>query len=171
MKLRLTLIRHAKSSWDDSTVPDHARPLNARGRSNAPAIGAWLAQNHPAPDLLLCSDAARTRETAALILPHLTPTPPVQITPDLYLASPDAMLDLLARQGAPHIALIGHNPGIGLLAAGLVRRAPDHPRFADYPTCATCIITFDAARWDQLMPQSGTSLAFVTPADLPIFRA
>nr|WP_213395649.1 histidine phosphatase family protein [Yoonia sp.] len=171
MTLTLILIRHAKSSWDDPFMDDHARVLNDRGRGAAPAIGAWLAAQGHVPDVMLCSDAARTQETAALILPHLTPTPALQLVPALYHASPDMMLNLLRKQTARRIAMIGHNPGIAMFADGMIGKRPAHPRFGDYPTCATCVITFDTADWGNAARHSGSCTAFITPADLPIFRA
>ncbi|WP_019953344.1 SixA phosphatase family protein [Yoonia vestfoldensis] len=167
----LILIRHAKSSWDDPFADDHARVLNDRGRAAAPAIGAWLASEGHVPDVVLCSDAARTQETAALILPHLAPAPVLQLVPGLYHASPDTMLDVLRRQTAHCIAMIGHNPGIAMFADGMIGRRPAHPRFGDYPTGATCVIAFDIADWGNAARHSGTCKAFRTPGDLPVFRA
>ena len=63
MTLRLVLIRHAKSSWDDFSIEDHDRQLNERGRRSAPAIGQWIADRGDIPTEVLCSDAKRTRET------------------------------------------------------------------------------------------------------------
>ena len=166
MTLTLILIRHAKSSWDDPAADDHARVLNARGRSAAPTIGGWLAAQGHIPDVVLCSDAARTRETAGLILPHLSPEPTLQITPKLYHASPDTMLDLIHRQTTRAVALIGHNPGIGLLASGLVKRRPTHPRFGDYPTCAATVIEFATDNWADVAAHSGLCIDFVVPGDL-----
>jgi phosphohistidine phosphatase len=166
--LTLILIRHAKSSWDDPFADDHARVLNERGRAGATAIGAWLAANWHLPEVILCSDAARTQQTAALILPHLTPAPVLQLVPALYHASPETMLDLLHKQTASSIAMIGHNPGIGMLAGGMISRHPAHPRFSDYPTCATTVVRFDIAQWRDAARHSGTCAAFVAPADLPV---
>lgn len=166
MARTLILIRHAKSSWDDTGLDDHARTLNARGRGAAPAIGRWLAEHGHVPQVMLCSDAARTRETAALILPHLIPAPDLQILPRLYHASPDIMIDLIQKQTASVVGLIGHNPGIGLLAAGLVKHRPAHPRFADYPTCATVVIRFHVENWGDVTPQTGHCEDFVVPGDL-----
>ncbi|WP_322895877.1 MULTISPECIES: SixA phosphatase family protein [unclassified Yoonia] len=166
MALTLILIRHAKSSWDDPGADDHARVLNTRGSGAAPAIGGWLAAQGYVPDVMLCSDAARTHETAALIMPHLTPAPDLQILPGLYHASPDSMLDLIQKQTARVVALIGHNPGIGLLASGLVKRRPAHPRFGDYPTCATAVIRFDTDNWHDVAPRTGNCDDFIVPGDL-----
>lgn len=166
MALTLILIRHAKSSWDDPEADDHARVLNARGRGAAPLIGRWLAQKGYIPDVMLCSDAARTRETAALILPCLAPQPACRIMPALYHASPDSMLAILQTQTAQTVALIGHNPGIGLLAGGLIDTRPPRDRFSDFPTCATAVIRFNASHWGAVTPHAGRCIDFVVPDDL-----
>lgn len=166
MTLRLILIRHAKSSWSDPFADDHARVLNARGHASAEAIGAWMAAEGYLPDVVLCSDAVRTQETAALILPSLDPQPRLDLSGTIYHASPDTILDLLYRQTAETVAVIGHNPGIGMLANMLVRVPPKHHRFSDYPTCATTVIDFDAESWVQAKARTGYCKAFVVPRDL-----
>lgn len=166
MTLRLILIRHAKSSWSDPFADDHARVLNDRGRASAEAIGTWMAAHGYVPDVVLCSDATRTQETAELILPALTPQPKLHLRADIYHASPDTILALLHRQTAQTVAVIGHNPGIGMLANMLVQSAPAHHRFSDYPTCATTVIDFEGESWAQAKARSGRCEAFVVPRDL-----
>ncbi len=166
MTLRLILIRHAKSSWSDPFADDHARVLNQRGQTSAKAVGAWMASKGYVPDLVLSSDAARTRETADLILPQLSPRPTLRLSQMLYHAAPDSILDQLHRQEARTIGVVGHNPGIGMLANMLVSSAPDHHRFSDYPTCATTIIDFDEALWAAITPHRGQVIDFVIPRDL-----
>lgn len=166
MARRLLLIRHAKSAWDDADAPDHARVLNARGRRSATAIGRWLAERAFLPGEILSSDAARTRETAERIMAELPVRPGVTWTRGLYLAEPEALQAALQGATAPVVALIGHNPGIGAFASAMVRTPPDHPRFADYPTCATTVIDFPAEGWAQVAPGSGAVAAFVVPRDL-----
>jgi phosphohistidine phosphatase len=162
MTKRLILIRHAKSSWDDPFGDDHARILNTRGQASAAAIGDWLAAQGYVPDVVLCSDAARTVETAERILPKLSGTPQLKLDGRIYHAAPDTILDLIIKQTAKTIAVIGHNPGIGMLAKALVGRPPDHHRFNDYPTCATTIIDFA----DDVAPRAGRCIAFTVPRDL-----
>ncbi|MFQ1702272.1 SixA phosphatase family protein [Loktanella agnita] len=166
MSLRLILIRHAKSGWNDPGADDHARVLNQRGHESAIAIGEWLAKQGYMPELILCSDATRTQETAALIIPHLHPQPRLQLSSALYHAAPDTILDLIRRSEAASIAVVGHNPGIGMLARGLVETAPDHARFGDYPTCATTVLDFDADRWNAIQPYQGRIVDFIVPRDL-----
>jgi phosphohistidine phosphatase len=166
MTLRLILIRHAKSSWSDPFADDHARVLNARGRASAEAIGEWMAAQGYIPDVALCSDAARTQETAALIFAALSPQPKLELTGAIYHASPDTILALLHRQTAPTVAVIGHNPGIGMLANMLVKSAPEHHRFSDYPTCATTVIDFEGESWRKAKARTAHCTAFVVPRDL-----
>ncbi len=160
--MRLILIRHAKSSWDDPFGDDHDRVLNKRGRDAARAIGTWLQAKGYAPDRVLVSDAKRTLETADLILPCLDHNPDVDYLPTLYHAAPDTVLDLAQRRTEPCIAVIAHNPGIGMLARALAIKAPNHRRFDDYPTCATTVIDFDGP----IAIGSGTVVDFVVPRDL-----
>lgn len=160
--MRLILIRHAKSSWDDPFQDDHARVLNKRGRDAARAIGTWLQAKEHEPDHVLVSDAARTVETAELILPCLNGDPSVDYLPALYHASPDTVLDLTQRYTSGCVAIIAHNPGIGMLARAVSVKAPDHRRFDDYPTCATTVIDFNGP----VSIRSGVVVDFVVPRDL-----
>lgn len=166
MSLKLILIRHAKSSWDDPFSDDHARVLNARGRAAAPVMAAWLAQLGHIPGQVFCSDAARTAETLALMLPEWAVAPRVSYTNALYHAAPFTMLDILHKATERAVALVSHNPGIGGMACGMVRTRPGHPRYSDYPTCAVAVIAFDVPHWDEVQPGTGTILDFAVPADL-----
>ncbi len=118
---RLTLLRHAKSSWGDPGQRDFDRPLNARGRDAAPVMGAFMAKNDLVPDLVFCSTAARTRETLALLLPRLRAEPMVEFRDDFYLADPSVMMSAVrqADARAKHILIIAHNPGLEMLAMRL----------------------------------------------------
>ncbi len=165
MTLRLILVRHAKSSWDNPFADDHARVLNDRGRASVSAVADWLAAAGHVPGQVYCSDAARTRETLALILP-VWPDAAVVYRSDLYLASPDRMLMVLHKATAPVVAMIAHNPGTAMMACGLVAKRPTHPRFGDFPTCATAVIDFDLEEWKAAQPGLGRAVDFVVPRDL-----
>ncbi len=160
--MRVILIRHAKSNWDDPFQDDHARVLNKRGRDAARAIGTWLQAKGYEPTRVLVSDAARAVETAELILPCLNDDPHVDYLPALYHASPDTILDLLQRRTEDCVAVVAHNPGIGMLARALTIKAPDHRRFDDYPTCATTVIDFAGS----VSVGTGTPVDFTVPRDL-----
>ena len=169
MTLTLILTRHAKSSWEDPTLDDIDRPLNRRGRLSAEAVGAWLALRAPAPDTVLVSPARRTQETLAHLRPHLPPAIEVREEPGLYEVEAAQLLSVLRGAGtASPLMVVGHNPGMGDLAAMLAEKAPLHPQFARYPTCATLVLRFPVSRWDEVSPGTGEVLAFVIPRDLGI---
>ena len=160
--MKLILIRHAKSGWDDPFADDHERTLTDRGNRAAAAIGAWLTAQGHLPTHIYCSDATRTQQTAETIMAHLAPAPLLSLHPSLYHASPDTIAALIQRKPQESLAIIGHNPGIAMLAHGLLLDRPDHRRFSDYPTCATTVIDIAPA----LTPASGTCTDFVVPRDL-----
>ncbi len=166
MTLRLILTRHAKSDWSTPGAPDHDRPLNARGRRQAPLVGRWLASRRDLPGVVLSSDATRTRETVDLILPELGTTPDVTFDAALYHAAPEVILAALRRQSAPVVMLVGHNPGLGETASRLAHTPPVYPRFADYPTAATAVFDFTEDSWSTIDWHRGTLRDFVTPDDL-----
>lgn len=163
MTKRLILIRHAKSGWDDPTADDHTRTLTDRGMIAAEAIGQWLNSNGYRPDLLLSSDATRTAQTTALILPAFAQRPDLRFVAAFYHASPDTILAQLQKETANCIAVVGHNPGIGMLAHMLLKSRPAHRRFSDYPTCATTVIDFSDGQLEQ---GSGQCADFIIPRDL-----
>jgi len=124
--LSLTLVRHAKSSWDSGANDDHSRPLNPRGQRDAPIIAKALIDRGVAPDRCLVSTATRTRETAdAFIRQGLINENCVQYEQALYLASPDHILDVLQsdflsqKEPPKRLLVIAHNPGLEVLAANL----------------------------------------------------
>lgn len=163
MTCTLILTRHAKSSWDDPVLNDHARPLNKRGRRSAKAIGNWLSEKGLSPDQVLSSSSQRTRETWYLM--GLS-SPLVTFTDDLYHAPETSMLNTLAEAKEPVVLLLGHNPGMAEFASEIVVQPPTHPRYFDYPTCATAVIRFDIDRWSDIRWHSGTVEAFVLPREL-----
>ena len=118
---RLSLLRHAKSSWADTGQRDFDRPLNARGREAAPVMGAFMAKRDIVPDRIFCSTAARTRETLSLILPRLRAEPIVEFRDDFYLADPGLMMEAVCEADplSHHILIIAHNPGLEVLAMRL----------------------------------------------------
>jgi len=159
---RLILMRHAKSDWSDPGLPDHARPLNKRGRRAAAALGHWLRETGRLPDEILCSTAARAQETLARLA---LPRAPVLLD-RLYMAEPPAMLAALRRARGEMVLMIGHNPGIADFAARLVTAPPAHDRFDDYPTGATLVAEFDIDDWRALQEHSGRAADFMIPRSL-----
>lgn len=113
MGKRLVLMRHAKSSWRSGAPTDHERPLNKRGRRDAPRVGAELARLGWVPDLVLSSDSARTTETFARMKASLGFDGDVEFRRDLYHAGVAELRAALATL-PPTVAtamVLGHNPG------------------------------------------------------------
>lgn len=166
MALTLILTRHAKSAWTDPTLDDFDRPLNQRGRVAAPAIAKWLVAQGVLPDVVLVSGARRTVETWQRMAPAMPETATMESMPALYHADPKIILGALKAQISPTVALIAHNPGIAEFAERIVKTPPDHPKFAQYPTAATTMISFDAPSWAQIDWGQGDVLDFTVPRDL-----
>ncbi len=162
---RLILTRHAKSSWDDPTTPDHDRPLNDRGRAAAADLGQWLASRGYVPGQVLCSDSRRTRKTWDAAAPALPGTPILDLKPALYHAGPDVMLAVLHHATADAVMLIGHNPGIAEFAARLVAHPPLHGEFARYPTGATLVVDFAVSDWPEVGFGKGAVIDFTVPRE------
>ncbi|MBX2836311.1 MAG: histidine phosphatase family protein [Gammaproteobacteria bacterium] len=138
---KLTLLRHAKSSWSDADVSDHDRPLNARGTRDAPEMANRLVQRGCIPDTILCSSALRTQQTAqAMAVAFKLTDDQLIIDESLYLASAAELLEMIALQApvAEHIMVIAHNPGLEVLARTLNQQVP-----LPMPTAAVC--HFDVA--------------------------
>lgn len=166
--LTLSLLRHAKSAWDDPGLDDFERPLAPRGVKAASAIGEYIARENLQPDLVLCSGAVRTRATLALVLPELKrPLPEVIHDDALYLALPAAILaQIRGIQGkAKKVLVVGHNPAMHALALELVGDGARNDIAAlatHFPTAALATIKFQLDRWSALKPAAGTLERFVT---------
>ena len=163
---RLILTRHAKSSWDDPSMPDHDRPLNERGKAAAAELGVWLASRGYIPGEVLCSDALRTRKTWVGLAPALPGTPVLNLKPALYHAGPDVMLAVLRHATEDCVMMIGHNPGIAEFAARLVARSPINPDFARFPTGATLVCDFVTDDWAGVEFGSATASDFIVPREV-----
>jgi phosphohistidine phosphatase len=164
------LLRHAKSSWEDASVPDHDRPLAPRGRRAAHKVADHLRRAGIAPAIVLCSTARRASETLDAILPAFHPPPEVRREEALYGASAEELVHRLRGIPAsvPSALLIGHNPGIqsaALLLAGsgnqaLVARLRDK-----MPTGGLATLELDR-EWTAAADGAARLVAFVVPREL-----
>jgi phosphohistidine phosphatase len=176
---QLILLRHAKSSWDDPALPDHARPLNARGKRAAAVMAAVMRDLGLAPDAVLVSSARRTLQTLEALSP-LPDSPIVEPMDDLYLASWTRMLDAVRSvpETVRSLLLIGHNPGMHDLALALAGpeemargTAPGTHRLAGgYPTAALAEFSV-ATPWRALDEGQARLIRFIAPNDLPEMAA
>ncbi|MCX7558721.1 histidine phosphatase family protein [Sulfitobacter sp. F26204] len=161
---RLILMRHAKSDWSGGFGNDHDRPLNQRGRKAAAALGEWLRKQKLFPDQVLCSSAKRTKETCqGLALPDMTEQ---TFLKPLYLANAGVILNTLQQAQGDIVLLIGHNPGIGMVATAILSDQPDHPHFRKYPTGATLVADFDIPDWAHADWGKANARHFVVPREL-----
>jgi phosphohistidine phosphatase len=165
----LYLLRHAKSSWTDRTLPDRDRPLAPRGRRDAGRIAKHLARLGIEPELVVCSPAERTRETLDLIRPALGATPNVRLEEELYAASSDELLERirLVPEAVASVMLIGHNPGLQRLALVLASAGADRERLeAKFPTAALATLTIAKTGWNRVAPADAVLVEFVVPKQL-----
>jgi len=169
--LRLWLLRHAKSAWDDPDLDDFARPLAPRGKKACRRLGRHMAERGIRPDLVLCSPAMRTRQTWERVGKRLDKDIACRFDPGLYLADRKALQAVVraAPTDCRELLLIGHNPGLEDLAALLCGSGAGDALdrlITKYPTGGLAEIGFTAKRWAEVTPKSGFLASFVTPAML-----
>jgi len=144
---RLLVLRHAKSSWADTSLDDWQRPLNDRGRRDAPRVGAWLLDRSLVPDLIVTSDAVRARETAAAVAAAAVYTREIVVEPSLYHATAAdaiAVLKSISTQTTRTVLIVGHNPGL----EDLVNRLSGEHH--DLVTAAIVELAVPIDRWSEL---------------------
>jgi len=159
----LMLLRHAKSSWDDASLPDAERPLNERGVRDAPRIGNWMYQQKlKRPCALVCSPAVRTRQTMKLVVGAAGIGCPARLDERIYQASVAGLLDVIrdAPETCDCLMLIGHNPGI----AELLEHLTNEQR--SMPTAALAIIELEATEWHGIEGKTNRLTHFIKPRDL-----
>ncbi len=163
---RLYLLRHAKSSWDDPALADHDRPLAARGRRAGELLAEHFSGAAVAPQLVLCSTSARTRETLALL--ELAGEPVVVYERAIYAAPARVLLERLRaiRDDIDSAMLVGHSSGIEDLALLLARGGESLGRLREkFPTGALASLEFGGS-WRDLDARSARLVEFVTPRAL-----
>ena len=170
---QLLLLRHAKSSWDDTSAPDRDRPLNARGHAAAAALREAMRDLGLAPDLILVSSAKRTMETMEALEPW-DDTPLVETMDDLYLASPETLLGAVTSvmETVRTVLVIAHNPGMHDLAIQLTDPASSPDTLvravnAGFPTAALAVFAVTGP-WSRLAAGSTRLIRFLTPRGLGV---
>jgi phosphohistidine phosphatase len=163
----LYVLRHAKSSWADPMLEDRLRPLAPRGHRDAKRVAKHLRRLGCKPELVLCSSAARTRETLELLRPAVGATK-VIFEEELYAASCDELLARIRRvpDEVASVMLIGHNPGLHQLAVTLASAGDELERLeAKFPTAALAMLAVSKS-WSQLAPGDATLARYVVPKQL-----
>jgi phosphohistidine phosphatase len=164
---QLLLLRHAKSSWDDASMPDRDRPLNARGRRAAAMMRHAMRDLGLAPDLVLLSTSRRTMETLEALEPW-DETPLIEPLDSLYLANPMQLLAALhgIAETVRSVLVIGHNPGLHDLALSLAAPPAESDAqraLADgFPTGALAEFVVPGSWWE-LRQGGGRLVRFLTP--------
>lgn len=166
----LTLLRHAKSGWDDPVGRDFDRPLNPRGRRAARTVGLEMKAQGLAFDLVLASPARRVVETLEEVATAYGPLDP-NYDERLYLPSTATLMEIVraAPDEVGRLLLVGHNPGLENLALRIAERGPDALRSEleiKYPTGTVAEIGLPAARWADVQEGSGRIVRFIRPRDL-----
>ncbi len=160
----LLVLRHAKSSWKDTGLEDHERPLNQRGQRDAPGMGRLIRERGLIPDLIISSDAVRARLTAAAVAETAQYAGEIRLEPRLYGASVDEILSVLRTvegRNAKTVMIVGHNPGLEEIVA-LMTGEPH-----DFPTAALAQIALPIDRWRDLSDSTrGKLLGLWRPKEL-----
>ena len=158
----IILVRHAKSSWKDSNLDDFDRPLNTRGKRNAPFMGEKLKERRIMPDLMLSSPAKRAKKTVIAIAKALDyPKKDIIYNDKMYHTSASYLLKMVKGQDDKHdaIMLFGHNPGFNDFADMLLENNP----VRNIPTTGVYCIGFDVDSWKKLRAGEGKSVFFDFP--------
>jgi phosphohistidine phosphatase len=166
----LTLLRHAKSGWDDPVSRDFDRPLNPRGRRAARTVGREMKTRGLAFDLVRASPARRVIETLEEVEAAFGPLG-AQFDQRLYLASTATLLEIVRAtpDAVKRLLLVGHNPGLEELALRLSRRDEGGLRGeveVKYPTGTVAEIELPAEHWAEVAERSGRIVRFIRPRDL-----
>jgi phosphohistidine phosphatase len=142
----LLLLRHAKSSWKQPDVNDHERPLNKRGKKEAPKIGKYLKENDLVPDLILSSTARRAHDTAQAVADESGFEGQIDLYQDLYLSDAACYLDILRRlpDDPRRVLVVGHNPDLEELLT-LLTNVTEH-----MTTAALAVVDLPISSWQEL---------------------
>jgi phosphohistidine phosphatase len=154
--IRLALVRHAKSDWGDPSLDDHDRPLNDRGKRDAPRMARRLAEAGLRPDVILSSTALRARTTAEAFAAELRIA--VSLEPELYGAPAGSLLAVAAATGAASVMVVAHDPGMSVLAGRLSDGRIEH-----MPTCAVATFAWDEDDWDVIDSVEPAEWTYDTP--------
>jgi phosphohistidine phosphatase len=160
----LLLLRHAKSSWESAGLSDHDRPLNNRGKRDAPRMGKVLFEEGIVPEIIISSSAIRAHSTAKKVSKSSHYKGQVIIESSLYRGGPMEYLNVLRRQPdqARTVLMVGHNPDIEQLLEILTRKE------VIMPTCSLAAINLPVERWMKLTNGTKAELKKVwRPKELP----
>ncbi len=167
----LTVLRHAKSSWDNAGIEDFDRPLNDRGRKAARRVGRELKHRKIRFDHVIASRAVRVRETLKELASGYGRDLDVRFDEKVYAAGVDTLLSIVRTlpENIHAPLLVGHNPGLHELLVTLTRNDGAGLRrriVAKFPTAAVAVVTLPAARWEEVLNGSGEIRELIIPREL-----
>jgi phosphohistidine phosphatase len=160
----LSLVRHAKSSWKDATLGDRDRPLNKRGKRDAPRMGKRLVRTGARPDLLISSPAVRAFATAKTIAEEIGyPTLRIEVDERIYLGGTSALMAVIhgLSDDLDHVMMFGHNPDLTELVNALTGSDIEN-----VPTCGMAHIELASDSWQDLGSAEARLLEFDYPKRL-----
>jgi len=151
---RLLIMRHAKSSWKDSDLTDHERPLKKRGKNDAHQMGKLLKSKKIVPDMIICSTAERAKETAELLAEAMKYKNEIIYSDALYMAEPMDILNEIASHASKEktVMVIGHNPGSEALVQILTGKVEC------LPTGSIAYVTAKMDDWKEIAKDDGLKL-------------
>ena len=143
---KLLILRHAKSSWKQANLADHDRPLNKRGKRDAPRMGRLLANEEIIPDLIISSSAKRAQKTTKLVAEESGFEGEIIYERDLYAAWPEAYIETLSitPDKFDTVMVVGHNPGLEDLLEILTGE------MERMPTAALALVSLPIDNWRDL---------------------
>ncbi len=156
---KLYIIRHAKSSWSDSSLSDFDRPLNKRGKVNAPLMGGRLKKRKIVPDIIISSPALRAKTTAKLIAKKVKYLKKILFNQNIYDADFGVLSKILKKTDNENstLFLFGHNPELNMLAEEYVGFDEN------IVTCGVVEIEFDCDRWQDIGSDNAKLISFDYP--------
>jgi len=159
----LILMRHAKSGWKDPDLEDRERPLNKRGKKDAPMMGKLLVEKELIPQIILSSSAVRARLTAEAVIEATDFKGEVRFLDSLYLGEPGAYLGELQHlpESVERVLVVGHNPGLESLLQILSGQVES------LPTAAISHLVLPIKAWSELNGATeGDLVELLCPRDL-----
>jgi len=160
----LYIVRHAKSSWDSPGLDDYDRPLNSRGKKNAPEMGQRLAKRQVMPDAIITSPAKRAYTTAKKIAAEIPfPRANIQKEPLFYHGSTSDMISILqsVSDDIETLMIFAHNPGLTDLTNFL-----SGSDIYNIPTCGIAEIEFNVSSWAKVGGDTGNLVSFDYPKNI-----
>lgn len=153
----LLILRHAKSSWAEPTLPDHDRPLNNRGNRDAPRMGQLIKDEGVVPDLIVTSTALRARTTASKVAEACGYASPIEQAQSLYHAYPDDYVRFLRRLSGEQssVLVVGHNPGLEDLVEAF------SGQYESMPTAALAHLVVEIEHWAEISLETAGRLIHI----------